>query len=289
MNSVMIATARDLTPGPSGSIWLDCPWNDIKEGRNHRRGFASHIDFGGVRQSISTDFAGAEATWDAGLKRFGSTGATAVALDVDGGGLTLASDGDNEGASIADSNQMFKLAQGEKGFWFEAAIQTSIIDNTEHGFFIGLMDSTAISATVPIAADGTLADANLVGFHRLEGDGDQLDIVYRSNGNAAVNVDTDILDGTEYGGIALPTALAVDTQIKVGMKYTPNGHKRGDYCLSFFVNGVELVSVYNLIATAGNPFPNDVRMGRVFAVLNATATTPGSSSIRWWRAAQLYN
>ena len=47
------------------------------------------------------------------------------------------------------------------------------------------------------------------------------------------------------------------------------------------------VASYLVTSTAGNPFPNDIALGFAFAVLNATGTTPGTSTIKYVRMAQL--
>jgi hypothetical protein len=136
-----------------------------------------------------------------------------------------------------------------------------------------------LTATVPIAAAGTLSDNNFAGFHRLEGDGDQIDLVSKADGVTQVTVDDD----------ALPTAdvLVADTYIKLGMVFDPldiNGKNN----LVFFANNLRLATDYTMASGSGTDFPNDVGMGLAFAVLNATGTTPGTSTIDWWRAAQLY-
>ena len=55
--------------------------------------------------------------------------------------------------------------------------------------------------------------------------------------------------------------------------------------LTWFADGVVLTTK-SIPTAAGTDFPNDVRVGRLFAVLNATGTTPGTDSIDWWAAGQ---
>jgi hypothetical protein len=255
---------------PSPFIWNDCPWEDISSGA--LPGYARHWEFDGFRTSANIN--AAEAYWSEGLKAFGSNGAAITAVDQLFGAVSLGSDGDDEGASIAQFGQPCQIDQGQGKFWLEARIKTSTVADTKHGIFFGMCDSTALTATVPLTAAGALADLNLVGFLRAEGDGDQLDCVYKANGVTAVTVQAD----------ALPSAyvLAADTYIKIGLKYFADA----DYTLKYFANGVSLAS--KAIPSAdGTDFPNDVRLGWVLAVLNATGSTPGTTTVDWVRVAQL--
>lgn len=269
---------------PSDAVWSRLPYADVMKG--DLPGFARHWNFASFR--TSTNVNAAEAYWADGLKLYGSDGAAVAALDVAGGGVTLSSDGDNEGAALGQMVYPFQLIQTAKAGAWEVCLRTSTIADTKHGFFWGLIDASALSATVPIAAAGTLADENFVGFHRLEGDGDQLDTVYKANTVTQVDVDTDVLDGTEYGEQTLPTTLAVDTDFKLGMRYWPSRDQAGDYTLAFYYNGIRLPATKQLPSAAGTDFPNDVRLGLVFALLNATASTPGNTSLRWMRGFQLF-
>lgn len=286
-NSLMIEAARDLSRNPSTRLWADCNWNDIREGRvPGKKGFADHFEFSQLKMSANIN--AADAYWSHGYNVFGSDGGSIAVFDGQGGGATFGADGDNEGVAVREPGAPFEFDRDLLGFWFECRLRTSTVADTKHGWVLGLRTNTAASATVPIAAAGTLADENYILFHRLEGDGDQVDVVIKADGQTAVAVDTDILDGGTYGGGVTPSALAADTWIKFGIKYTQRGHRRGDYRMSFWVNGIELPGGYNITSTQGNPFPNDVRLGRHFSLLNATATTPGTTTLQWWRAAQLF-
>jgi len=245
-------------------IWKDCPIREIEDGTIEgwfdKDDYTSFVPVAAGAQAIYGNYYG-----------FASTGGTVAVANEVGGAATASSDGDDEGASIARAAKPFQISRSHGKLWFEARVKSSTIDNTKHGFLLALADTLTLSATVPIAADGTLADENFVGFHRLEADGDQVDCVYKANGVTQVTVQAD----------ALPSALVADTYVKLGMIYNPN-----DYKVRFYVNGLEVASV-TVIATAGTDFPNDVTMGFVFAVLNATASTPGSSTIDKFRVYQL--
>jgi hypothetical protein len=249
--------------GASPNIWYDLP-PDITW--DNSVGWFFRDDF--VNQPAVA--AGSVALYGS-YHGFASTGgAGAVSTSLPGGVLTLSSDDDNEGASIAQAMKPFKIDRDQGKFWFEARIRTSTIADTKHGFFLGLIDTATLSATVPLTAAGALADQNLVGFHRLEGDGDYVDTVYKANGVTAVTVKAD-------AGV-----LAADTWVKLGMKFDPK-----DFKLRFYRNGTELDDTKTIPTADGTDFPNDVLLGMVFAVLNATGSTPGDSGIDWWQAAQL--
>lgn len=262
-----LSTTEDSSRGPSANIWGDCPVLEII--RDPGKGVHFFDDF------IATPdvAAGAEAVYGI-YKGFASTGGSVAEGASIFGEKTLSSDGDNEGASLATVSKPFKIARGQGRFWFECRVKVGITNITttdnKHGTFVGLIDTSTLSATVPIAAAGTLADENFVGFHQLEGDSDKFDTVYKADGVTQVTVGADAV------------TIADDTYVKLGMVFDPNTYK-----LTFFKNGVVLADSYTVVAAAGTDFPNDVNMGLVVAVLNATATTPGSSSIDWWRAAQL--
>lgn len=252
---------------PSPNIWHDCPALEFMlEGT----GYFWHEDFAGFRTSANIN--AAEAYWARGLKAFGSDGGAIADADIQGGGITLSSDGDNEGVSLGMMVPVVQLSRTHGKLWFEIRLKTSTIADTKHGWFAGLIDSAALSATVPIAAAGTLADENFVGFHRLEGDGDKVDTVYKADGVTQVTVEADF------------ATLVADTWIKLGFSFdAADGNK-----LTFYVDGVPSATTYTMASAAGTDFPNDVRLGFVFALLNATATTPGNTTLDWVRLAQWF-
>ncbi len=268
MNPVQFSGSRnggllDTSRGPSNSIWADCPSASIASG-----------DVNGIH--IFDDFlsgprvaAGSEASYS-NYRGFASTGGLVQDGGEWGGTLDLSSDGDDEGASFRTQCAPFQIARNQGKFWFEARVKSSTITDTKHGLFVGLMADAALTATSPITAAGAIADVNIVGFHRLEGDGDKLDTVYKADGVTQVTLQADAV------------TLVADTWVKVGIVFDPTNNT-----LSFYQNGVKLATTYTMASAAGTDFPNDVRLGLVIALLNATGTTPGSSEIDWWRAAQL--
>lgn len=257
------ATIADTRRMSSPSIWADCPWLEIMAGL--KEGIALYDDFlNGPRVA-----AGAEAAYGS-YRGFASTGGLVADGGEWGGTLDLSSDGDDEGASFRTSCAPFQIARGQGKLWFESRVKSSTITDTKHGIFLGMTADAVLTATSPIAAAGTLADINLVGFHRLESDGDYFDTVYKADGVTQVTLQSDA------------ALIAADTYVKLGFVFDPTTN-----VLSFYKNGVKLSTTYTVPSAAGTDFPNDVRLGLVIAVLNATGTTPGSAEIDWWRAAQL--
>ncbi len=280
-----LGTSASSDRGPSG-FWSDCPVEGIRDGIVN--GMLLFQDFLGFKTFSNVN--AAEAYAAELFNVFGDNGAVLSDSDVVGGAITIGSDGDNEGLVVRQSIQPFQIARSLKKFWFEARIKTSTITDAKHNIFLGLMDSTAVTATVPITAAGALADVNLVGFKRPESarstagtGGAIMNTVYKANGVTAVTVQNDAV------------TLVADTFTKLGMVFEPAvdpqgssvGDASGKYLLSFYQDGVRCSTRYQIASADGTDFPNDVRMGFVFAVLNATASTPGTSTIDWVRIAQL--
>lgn len=258
----------------SGAIWAEFPRAEISE--NPSRGFFFFDDFNNQVEVA----AGAEANYPP-YKGFASTGGSVVGVaGVIGGQKVFSSDGDNEGASLAQVSLPVIISRDYRSMCFEARVKFSTIADANSGEVIGLWGAQTLGATVPIAAAGTLADANFVGFHRLEGDGDQLDLVYKADGVTQVTLKADAY------------TLVADTFVKVGMRFEPRSSKGGAYYLRFFVNNVEIIPTagrYQIPSAAGTDFPNDVTLGLCAAILNATGSSPGTMTLDWWALGQMYD
>ncbi len=252
-------TRRKFSPG----LWGNCPWDGIKSGVVDGIAFEDDFEGGPLVPAGAQAVAGR-------YHGFADTGGLVADGAEQFGALNFSSDNDDEGASIALQVACLQITRAAGDLWFEARFKTSTIADTKHGIFVGLIDAATLSATVPIAAAGTLADENLVGFHRLEGDGDKLDIYYRADGVTAVAVKADAV------------TLVAATYKRVGMRYSHEQRK-----LFFFDDGVELADSKTIPDATGTDFPADAILRPVFAVLNATSTTPGSSTLDWWAFSQL--
>lgn len=252
-------TRRRFSP----HLWGDCPWDGIMSGSAD--GIAYQDDF-----VVGPLVAAASQALYGNYHGFASTGGSVADAGVQFGALTFSSDGDNEGASLACAIASMQITQNAGDAWWECRFKTSTITNDKHGIFAGLIDAATLSATVPIAAAGTLADENLVGFHRLEGDGDKMDTYYKADGVTAVAVQADAV------------TLVADTYKRVGMRYAKAEKK-----LYFYDDGVPLSTTKTIPNATGTDFPADAILRPVFAVLNATATSPGNSTLDWWAFAQV--
>lgn len=209
-----------------------------------------------------------EAAWPPYYKMFSSSGATFAAADAEGGQRVFVEATDDEGISWGMASFPYKIIQNAGELVFECRIKRANITAT-FGFFVGLIETAALSATVPITAAGALSDNNLVGFFQPEGDPDGVDTTYKANGVTAVTVQADAI------------TLVADTYVKMGMTF----NRGGDNILRFYNNGFELTSSKFIPSAAGTDFPNDVRLGAVVAFLNG-ATAALSGTIDWIRVAQ---
>lgn len=256
----------------SGSIWQDCPVELLRDSQTTGPlGWLWEKRFDTIPITPPTT----EGNWG-DMAAFTDTGGTITGSTLEvGGGAVFASDGDNEGASTRTVVTPAKLALTNGDFWFETRVATSTITDTKHNFLLGLIENTAFTATVPITAAGAIADKNMVGFFRGEAasGGAVLYASYKADGQTAVST--------------AAATLAVDTYVNLGMKFVPKRNiGAGPGYFYWYVNGV-VVHSYLVTSTAGNPFPNDTNMGFFFAVLNATGTTPGNSTCKYVRMAQL--
>lgn len=260
----------DIDRSPSVQLWHQVDADLQRRGiwREYWNDFSTSLgaDVGALPTTVAAYMGGLVFTDTGGVF-------THVQTSGEEGDVKVSSDGDNEGANFSQGIETFSIIQDAGELVFECRFKTSTIANTKHGIFLGLMEAHTQSATVPIAAAGTLADANFVGFHRLEADGDYVDTIYKANGVTQVTVKADA------------QILVADTYIKLGMVF----NRGGDNELRFYVNGFELPDTYSVPSSAGDDFPNDVQLGVSYAVLNATGTTPGDTHLSWLRCAQKRN
>lgn len=274
MDKVMYGSnlgSADTNRGPSPTIWGKCPVIDIT--KDPRTGIHQWDDFIEIPH-ITTPTITTEAAIGGklGYKAFGSSGGTLVSGGSQYGDLVFTETDDNQGIGLATIALPYRIARGYGHVAMEARVKTSVITDNENGFFIGFQGQQTLSATVPIAAAGTLADNNFVGFHRLEGDGDQIDCVYKANGVTQVTALAD----------ASPSALVAGTYFKVGFFYDDNTK-----ILTYYINGLPVKS-YTMATADGTDFPNDVPMGLCAAMLCAS-NNDSVLTMDWWRAAQWFN
>lgn len=265
----------------SNSVWGRCPWNALRQKRVGGVAFFEDFTSFGITPPTT------EGNWMAnnGWSMFSSTGGTVTApalsaatkAGVPSNGITIGSDDDNEGVGLRTISVPFALNRANQKFWFEVCLKKSTIANTTFELFAGLMENTPCTATVPITTTAaTLADKNLVGFYSTESAGSTGNTTYKADTVTAVTV-----------GSAEVTFVA-DTYTKLGMKYEPYGDKAGAYILSFYQDGTRLSSTKQLPDSNGTDFPTDVALGLCIATRNAAGSSPGTATIKWIAAAQLY-
>jgi hypothetical protein len=253
--------------GMSPKLWANCPWQEMDY--DNSIGYKFFDDFTDI-PVITTPTISSEAAYGGTrYKAFGSSGGTLVSGGGLGGDIVFTEATSNEGVSLATIATPFKIIRGGGNVWFEAKVKHSLITDAVFGCFIGLAETMTLSATVPIAAAGTLADQNFVGFHRLEADGDKFDTVYKANGVTQVSVQTDAV------------TIVAATYNKLGMFYDDS-----TYVLTFFGDGVPLTSTKTVPSAAGTDFPNDVNLGLVCATLGGDSAATFTNTLDWWAAAQ---
>lgn len=256
-----------VSNGPSGNIWHDCPVMDIIADPGIGYGFQDDFTDWGVTPTMTSLV---------GFNRYTCFGGATGTLTNDealGGGLVVLTSVANEATSVG-RDPVFNITSLGGAFWFEARVKTSTVTTNELAFFVGLMDTTARTATIPLTATGALGDVNLMGFHRPEANTTALDFSYKSDGVSIVEVNSNI--GT----------LVADTYVKLGFKFVPND--AGTARVQVFVDNVkQAVSASNTIENAtGTDTPSDVLMGPVFAIQGAVAPDQ-SITVDWWRCYQL--
>lgn len=202
-------------------------------------------------------------------KGFSSSGATITDGDEVGGSIVLTEATNNESIAIAQANTPFQIINTGGMLGFEARIKTSSVADTAHNTIIGLADARTLIVGDPIDTAGVLISTlNFVGFQRVEADGNAMDTTFQENGETQVVVQADAV------------TLVADTYVKVGFLFEPAAK-----LLTFFVNGVPATTTKAISDTAGSAFPNDVRLGVIFAHM-AAATSPGTQTMDWWGCKQ---
>ncbi len=274
-------SAADLGRGPSKVGLGRVPWGDIID--NPERGIGFFDDFE-TFPHITTPTITTEAAINGKgfYKAFGSSGGTitqgsgadTLSTNKPLGEIILTESDDNQGVNIATIALPFKINNSlNNNVAFGARIKLNSIVTLENGTFFGLVASQTLSVTVPIAAAGTLADNNFVGFHKLEASTTNLATVYKADGQTQVS-------GSDVMAAATTGLIAADTYFKLECFYDAATH-----ILHWYVNGVEVGTAYTVTSTAGNPFPNDVNMGLCLAMLCGT-NNDSITSCDWWGAAQ---
>lgn len=308
VNDILVgtsATVADTSRGPSNNLWgafLDYEATDNKV-------FDDFTRVGNA--TMSSAYAGSIGAWST----YGYAGAQINDAGIEGGGITLSSDGDNEGLALLSSSSSFRFVTTStlalnKKMAFECRVARSTITTAKSEFFVGLMAPT-LSSGLPAAAqpitttDDTLMTAgDFFGFHCVgatatRGGPTEVGVAFEL-ASGTVNYPTNLTTLMASTG---NTVLAGGTYVKLGWLFDPNGpYKRITSATArqtagqvvralvrFFVNGLEaptfLSSADVANAAATQAFPTAF-MAPVIAHMNQTGSTPGTTSIDWIRVAQ---
>ena len=257
--------------GPSPVIWDDCDILALQM-NPMTKGVLVQEDFhnGPQMAANSTSYIGP-------ISAFTDANTATIVTEADelAGALTLTpGTTDNEDCGIeilggGNKGGAIKLSSTAlKKFWFEARIKVSALTDSKLGVFCGFAQEAKCAADGIIADAGTTQDIDLVGFWRLEGDGDKLDTVHRKNGGALTAVKADAI------------TLEADTYVKVGMKLDTSTGK-----LHFYSNGVRLP---DNVAVSLATFPDGEELAFYFMCKTASGTAPGTATIDWVQIAQYY-
>ncbi len=247
------------------AFWDDCPLMSIMTDPGAGYMFSDGFEDLGLGGTITTIIS------NAGTGKylvFGGASSTIAPDAALGGGITLLLTDDNQATSITTKQTPFQISSGKGSLWFEARIKTTTITTDEQAFFVGLMDTSPQTATVPLTNAGAIANINCVGFHKQEANTTAFDTSYKANDVSAVEVNSDVgtLEATKY--------------IKLGMKFDT-----GNNVLSFYINGALQASGKTIPDATGDDFPADVTLAPVCAILAATADTE-TLIMDWWKIVQ---
>jgi hypothetical protein len=261
-NIVSYNKTPDTNRGPSPLIWGDCPWLEIEAQVAQGSGGVSFFDDFVTVPKRLTNVADT-AVQNGPYQQFLSDGSTVLPVAGEGGAVILNSSASNEAAIMKLGGAAFNLATGKKKLWFEARVKFGTIANDQNGVFLGLYENVDMTATVPIAADGTLAAEVFAGFYKFEEDGDGLDLVH-SDGSTATTLKADA------------TTLVADTYYKLGMVFE-------DEVITFYNNATAYTDTLTVGATE---YPDAATVSPVIAILGE-ATEATGVTMDWWRVAQL--
>lgn len=266
--------ATDTTRFLSDAVWSHFKFDEIL--RDPTAGFFHMEDFQYCPRTFDASGGAVTGSWK-DFMLYAYQGGTMTDAGLLGGAVTIGSDGDNEGVALGPGGGgVFLDDSGTYGkCCFEVRLKTSTVTDTKHGIFAGLLETAAIGAAVPIATDGTIADKNCIGFWRREGDGDQFDFIYKADGQTMQAPLTDMISG----------GLAADTFVKLGFVFDPleATAKR----IKVYINNVEQSTYVTGTNIDAATFPDDAFMGLCLAVMNATGTTPGTTTVDWIAVGQL--
>lgn len=293
--------------GPSKIIWGDCPVPLLLEDPGEGMYFFDDFIMAGNMGPNAAAITGSLGQWMC----YADIGAAAIQADgaLEGGVLTLGSDGDNEGVTLSSMAGSFRttttstLALNQK-LWFEARIARSVVTATKIDAFVGLCDKTSASGlavtAVPISTtiDVLSTVPNLLGFFSKGSVANEWSFAYQlAAGTAVFPTNLTTLMNTVTGAV-----LTANQFVKLGFLFDPNaapvvissastGQTAGQIArplIKIFVNGLPAAAFLTTTNVQGTAFPTGF-MSPCVAVMNDAGSSPGTISIDWIRAAQIAN
>jgi hypothetical protein len=309
-NSMLPAlnTAANTNRGPSTSLWKGdrpCPWLDIVE--DPSMGMAFFDDFLLCGQ-IPAATGGTSVTNMGQWGLYCSQGGLLTDGALEGGVISIGSDGDQESVTLASLAGAFRLVTTStlalnQRLWFECRVAVGTIATTKNDCFIGLCDKLVTSNlmvnTIPISTtdDALSTTPNMIGFHRKSGVGTDWTFVYQlASGTAVYPTNLTTLSTTVYG-----SAITANGFVKLGFLFDPvadpvqitsasTGQTVGQIkrkLVRVFVNGLEAAAFLTSDNLGGGAFPTGF-MGPVISNMQ-TATGANQLLVDWIRVAQLAN
>ncbi len=246
---------------PSPIIWSELDALSERQGRT----YGLWDDF------VTKPFTDAttEANWNP-YKMFGSSGATITAGDEIGGTIVFTETTADESICIAQTVEPFQIINTGGMLGFEARLKFDTVDGTaDSSFLIGLCSKRTLIVGDPLAVGGAMISTlDFVGFQLFEADGDAMDTTHQETGVAPVVHQANAV------------TLVADTYVKIGMFFDP-----ALKLLTFYQNGVPLATTKSISDTAGDIFPNDIRLGMIMAQMGGAAD-PTLTEIDWWKCYQ---
>jgi len=251
--------------GPSPLVWDDC--NLLKIIMDPTYGWSYFNEFVDGGYVLATNQAATHL--NRGVTGFTCTTGNTISqlIDEPTGVLALNGTTDNEDAGICICGGVNTAGQIDflttKQIWFEARIKALNITDSKFGIFCGFAEEGLCATTGIIAAGGTVADKDLVGFWKDEDDGDKFDTIYNTASGGGI---------TELAADAV--TIEADTYIKLG------GHFDGT-TLTLYANGVALDDT---VAMAATNFPDGQEMAFYLTAMNMGGDTH-EVAIDWVRIA----
>ena len=270
------ATSAVIARMPSPSIWADCPVLQILA--DPAKGVHLFDDFkNSVGTALATDTAQlcGDINW---LTISETDDADDLVLKADDSGilkLECGAGSDQDIHAITTGNNTAGIIRtpkkGErKKFWFEARINVSTITTGDIGVFVGLAQPGQMADGAGVfGGDAAALDAvDYLGFAILEGDGDDVTIVYNEAGAGAAQSDS--------GEIAVSAA---DVWMRLGLRLDIDTDK-----IHVYLDGADAeidISTIN--------FPSDTDMDVILVLAAGTSVADADHlEIDWVRVAQEY-